>query len=138
MSKQKASKPATAGGFVSDEFDADVAPGESGAVSDDGADTDGPETDPRDAEIAALKAENAKLKAATAGFAAAPGGKYKVRLLHAPTAVVQCEPGEHPWDAYKRLTGVISSENSPQIGPAPDDARVGVCGPDGEVPEPKE
>jgi hypothetical protein len=107
-----------------------------GDIEPQGGPEDAPGVDPRDVEIAALKAENARLKAAGAPPHAG-GGKFRVALRDGPAAVVQCEPGEHPFEAYRRATGVINSQHAPEIHARPDDARCGVCGIDGEVPAPR-
>lgn len=66
----------------------------------------------RDAKAAELE----KLKAGTAP-AFGGGGRFRVSLKDAPSWVVECEPGEHPFEAYKRETGVISSIHAPVITP---------------------
>lgn len=80
--------------------------------------------DPRDAEIARLKAENETLRAGS--LAAYPPATYRVSLLDGPTAVVRCGPEEHPYEAFKRLTGVRSSIHPPEITRVADDAAVGI------------
>ena len=82
-------------------------------------------TDPRDDELARLRAENAALKAAKAPavFAAS---RYRVSLHDGPTAVVECEPGEHPFEAYKRVTGVTSSQHAPVINAAAETEPAGI------------
>jgi len=92
--------------------------------------------DPRDEEIARLREENARLKAA-APREYAGGRKYRVSLPDGPAAVVEPRPGEHPFEAFKRVTGVRSSQHEPAIEEAEADARCGVCGFDGAVPEPE-
>lgn len=87
-------------------------------------------TDPADditpadsaAELAALKAQLAakdaeleRVKAGPPPQTFAPGKRYKVSLHDGPTAVVEPEPGEHPWDAFRRKCGVISSIHQPTI-----------------------
>lgn len=79
--------------------------------------------DPKDAEIAALKAELAAAKAG--GPVYAPGKKYKVELKDAGAAIVQPKDGEHPWEAFRRHTGVISSVHQPVITEAGDEAECG-------------
>lgn len=90
------------------------------------------------AELERLRAENAALKAGRGPGAELAGRKCRVELKHGPTAVVQCNPGEHPFEAFKRVTGVISSEHSPVIHEAAADERCGVCDASGKVPEPRE
>lgn len=98
-----------------------------------------PTPDHRDQEIAALKAMLAERDATVAAMKAASppvyaeGKKYKVTLQDAGTAVVQCGPGEHPWDAFRRLAGVVSSVHTPSITEAPDDAECGHLSADGTL-----
>jgi hypothetical protein len=76
------------------------------------------------AELERLRGENAALKAATP--AAPLAGKwYQVSLKNGPKAIVQLQAGEHPFDAYKRKTGVISSIDPIESSevPAPVDGR---------------
>lgn len=114
------------------------------AVGDapEGDGPDSPPADPRDAEIAALRAmladRDAELeKAKAAGSAASPaspaGQKFRVSLTGGCTAVVETRAGEHPFEAYKRLTGVINSIHTPVIQPAPKDAACGVVRHDGRI-----
>lgn len=103
-------------GFVRDEPEDDI-----------GDDTE-PTPDPRDAELAALRAENERLRA-SAGPVYAAGKRYQVSLKDGPTAVVECGPTEHPYEAYRRLTGVLGSTNTPEIRDAPDDAPLGIVRP---------
>lgn len=93
--------------------------------ADETGDVERAEIDPRDAEIERLKAELAAAKAAQ-GPTYAGGKKYTVALKDGPKAVVKCEPGEHPWDAYRRVTGVINSVNPPVITEAHDAAECGI------------
>lgn len=60
---------------------------------------------------------NAELQSAKApaGPVFAPGRRYLVTLKDAPSWVVEPEAGEHPWEAYRRATGVISSAHAPSI-----------------------
>lgn len=88
--------------------------------------------DPRDAELERLRAENAALRAA-AGPVYAGGRRYRVSLRDGPTANVQCGPGEHPFEAFKRQTGVLNSVHAPEIHEAADDAPCGLQLPDGSV-----
>ncbi len=75
--------------------------------------------------MAELREENARLKAAQpAGFAA--GKKFTVSIHDGPKAVVRPEPGEHPFEAYKRVTGVLNSVHAPVVVEAPDDAPLGI------------
>lgn len=90
-----------------------------------------PAADPRDAEIAALKARVAELEAA--GPPAYAPGKYRVELPDCRPAVVEPAEGEHPWDAFRRLAGVVSSTHQPAITRAADDAACGHLNPDGTV-----
>lgn len=66
------------------------------------------------ARLAALESENAGLKSA-APPAFPPGRRYLVTLRDAPSWVVEPQAGEHPWEAYRRATGVISSAHTPVI-----------------------
>lgn len=118
-----------------DEQDSGGAEGGSDEPGDDGDTESNP--DPRDAEIARLKAENAKLRARAEGAFEHVARKYKVSLKDGPAAVVECEAGEHPFEAFKRATGVISSQHAPEIHPQPEGARCGICDHTGRVPEPK-
>ncbi len=74
------------------------------------------------AELATLRAEReallAELAAAKARVSAAeplPPGRYLVQLKDAPAWVVEPEPGEHPFEAYKRVTGLIRSPHTPTV-----------------------
>lgn len=113
---------------VAPAFDGGFEPAESPAAPGDKA----APADPRDAEIERLKAELAAAKASgSAGYPA--GQKFRVTLTGGATAVIQPREGEHPFEAYKRLTGVINSIHTPEITPAPDDAACGVVGLGGKV-----
>lgn len=68
-------------------------------------------------EIARLRAENAELKATKVVPQFAPGQRYLVKLKDAASWVVEPEPGEHPFEAYKRATGCTGSANTPEIAP---------------------
>lgn len=91
-----------------------------------------PVADPRDAEIARLKAEVEALKASPAA-AALTGGRFVVAIKDGPKACVECNPGEHPYDAFMRLTGVQGSIHAPEIAKAPNDAPLGHHRPDGTI-----
>ena len=76
------------------------------------------DTEGRIAELERLLAEAQAIKDAQAAELAAirsgnatftPGQRYKVSVKDGPTAVVEPNPGEHPHDAFKRVTGVQSS-----------------------------
>lgn len=75
------------------------------------------------AERDAHAAELARVKAGPLPFAAQPGQRFLVKLTDSPSWVVEPDPGEHPWEAYKRATGVQSSIHTPEIHPT--DAPVG-------------
>jgi len=84
-----------------------------------------------------LKAAKAK-----AGIEYEPGKKFRVSLKDSGTCVVECKKGEHPWDAYRRLAGVISSIHQPTIEEVEDpDAVCGHVLADGTInpfpPEPE-
>lgn len=108
-------------------------------VGDPGGDAAPPAAppDPKDAEIAALKAmladRDAEIeRAKAAGGASYPAGqKFLVSLTGGCAAVVQPRDGEHPFECYKRLTGVINSVHAPEVRPAPADAKCGVVRHDG-------
>ena len=91
-----------------------------------------PAADPKDAEIERLRAELAAAKSATPPVYAG-GKKYKVSLKDAGVAVVETRPGEHPWDAFRRVSGVLSSIHQPEITEAGDDATCGHVRPNGTV-----
>lgn len=84
------------------------------------------EVDPRDAKIAALEAELAAAKAVNADPGIAAGSKFLVKLKDGPVAVVECKANEHPFEAYRKLTGVISSVNAPEITATNSEATVGI------------
>lgn len=94
----------------------------------DDAPAPGPAADPRDAEIARLRAELAARDGRVAELEAAAGDgfeagrRYRVALEDGPAAVVECRPGEHPYEAYKRLTGVRGSVHVPEVSPADGEA----------------
>lgn len=69
------------------------------------------------AEIARLRAENAKLRAASGLVDYAPGRRYLVKLKDAVSWVVEPAPGEHPYDAFRRVTGVLASVSQPEVSP---------------------
>lgn len=81
-------------------------------------------------ELAALRAENERLKAALADRDAEisaivsappdiasvdPPGRFQVDLTDAPSWVVDAQSAAHAWDAYKSATGVISSIHAPSV-----------------------
>lgn len=82
------------------------------------------EVDPRDAEIAALKARVAELENAPAGLY--KPGRYRVSIPDGPTAIVEPAAGEHPFDVFKRVTGMISTIHAPEIAAAGSDEPLGV------------
>lgn len=82
-----------------------------------------PQIAARDEEIARLRVRVAELEAGAAVWAAK---KYTVSIPDGPTAVVAPEPGEHPFDAFKRATGVLATPHAPQISPAGDDVECGI------------
>lgn len=102
----------------------DIRPAE--GFAPEGAGEPEPTGDPRDAELAALRARVAELEARPA---AAYSGRYRVSLEGGPTAVVECREGEHPFDAYRRVTGVINSIHAPEVAKARADAPLGVVRP---------
>lgn len=71
------------------------------------------------AEASLLREENERLQAELAksqpvSFGGHPvGQKYKVSVKDGPTAVVIPAPGEHCVEAFKRVTGMISSIHAP-------------------------
>lgn len=80
------------------------------------------------ADLKRLEAENADLKttAAAASKVYPAGKKYKITLRDAPTVVVETRPGEHPWDACKRICGILSSIHAPEISEAAEHEENGV------------
>lgn len=118
----------------------DVKPAEGFAptavLEDDEPTTEEAEGESPEEELARLRAENAALKAAR-GPSFEGGRKYRVSLKDGPVAVVECAPGEHPFDAFKRVTGVLGSEHAPVITEASASERCGVCDVTGKVPEPR-
>lgn len=87
------------------------------------------------ADLEATRAENATLKAQVAESSKVypPGRKYVITLKDHPRVVVQPRAGEHPWDALKRITGLIASINSPEIGEAAEHEECGVYLPSGKL-----
>jgi hypothetical protein len=87
----------------------DITPVATGAV-------DPVKPDPRDAELAELRAENARLKAAARpGGLYAAGRRYLVRLEGNPACVVEPKDGEHPYECYKAALGIVRSDAAPVI-----------------------
>lgn len=83
-------------------------------------------------ELAKTTAERDALKAQLAERVApkAPAGKkYKITLRNAHTLVVEPRPGEHPWDAAKRIGGIQGSVNKPEIGEAAEHEECGIYHP---------
>ena len=64
-----------------------------------------------------LEAENAKLRAASGLVDYAPGKRYLVKLKDAVSWVVEPAPGEHPYDTFRRVTGVLASTSQPEVSP---------------------
>lgn len=106
-------------GFVAFEADEVRASAPLAPPAEPGAD----EPDPRDAEIAALKAKVSSLEA---GTPAPVPGRYRVSLTDGPTAVVECKDSEHPYEAFQRATGVRSSQHAPEIVRVPDGTPLGI------------
>ena len=85
------------------------------------------ETAPAD-EVAQLKARIAELEAAAkaekpAGMAP---GRYRVTLPDGPSAVVECDHLDHPFEVFKRVAGVLNSVNAPEIVRVKGDTPLGV------------
>lgn len=126
--KNKTSSPVASdfnpqAGFGSeDATGADPAPVESEPTATEDAPEVEDVADPRDAEIARLRAE----LAASRGPTYEAGRKYRVSIKDGPTAIVQPQEGEHPFEAFKRLSGVLKSDHAPEVQPAADSAKVGI------------
>jgi hypothetical protein len=121
--KDKAAADAEVTPAFGDEFGSEIAPAETkigpGAVS---------ELDLVREELQKERAKTAELEAklATTSKAYPAGKKYRVSLKDAPTLVVRSQDGEHPWEAAKRLGGILSSTNTPEISEAADHEVCGV------------
>jgi hypothetical protein len=87
------------------------------------------EFDPRDAEIARLRAENAALKGVSGALA---GGKFTVSWKDGPTLTIEAAVGESVSEALARH-GVHSTPHKVEVHDAPADAKCGQHLPNGSV-----
>lgn len=67
------------------------------------------------ADAARVAAENERLKAGPAVGLYVPGKRYLVELAGNPSVVVEPKDGEHPYECYKALLGIIRSDNAPTV-----------------------
>lgn len=79
----------------------------------------GPTVADLERQIADLKASHAaevdRLKAASGPPVFLAGKNYLVTIPDGPAWVVAVGPSEHPYECYKRATGVTGSQHSPTI-----------------------
>lgn len=79
----------------------------------------GPTVADLERQIADLKASHAaevgRLKAAAGPPVFLAGKNYLVSIPDGPAWVVAVGPSEHPYECYKRATGVTGSQHSPTI-----------------------
>lgn len=118
MAKRKKSDEVQAAGYP--ETDPAIAADAPEAPAPEVDASEEPAAEPDSPEVAALKARIAELEAlagATAPAAAVRSepGFFEVELAGAPTHVVAAVDEANAWVEYKRVLGVLASENEPSV-----------------------
>lgn len=80
--------------------------------------------DPKDAEIAALKAKLAAIEQTVS--ADLVGGKFTVSIKDGPTATIETKVGESPVDRFFNQLGIHSCPHRPVVTPADKEAKLGL------------